>query len=66
MDYKNLVQIRNVLATSEGRLLITYLSDIATDLAMGSFDALQLKGFCRAIEELKQVPAKVESINSKK
>lgn len=66
MDIENLVLIRNVLATSEGELLITYLSDLATDYALKDFDEKELKGFMRAIGELKRVPSKVESIYKQK
>lgn len=66
MDIENLVLIRNVLATSEGGLLITYLSDLATDYALKDFDEKELKGFMRAIGELKRVPSKVESIYKQK
>ena len=63
---EKLLLVRNILVKDEGKALIDYLQDLATDLALTSIDEKELKGFIRAISELKRVPNKVESIKKQK
>ena len=66
MEIENLLKIRNILTTSEGSLILGYLLEVATDLSMKDFDEKELKGFLRAVGELKKIPSKVESIRNQK
>lgn len=61
MDREDLVKIRNLLTTSDGRLLVAYLSDYVTKQACSNREASEIKGMCELIQQIKDIPKKVES-----
>lgn len=60
MDRENLVKIRNLLATADGKLLVNYLGDYITDNACKNRDASEIKGMCELLQQIKLIPGKVE------
>lgn len=60
MTIENLVKIRNMLNTLEGKLLVNYLQDYITDNACKSREASEIKGMCELVQVIKNVPSLVE------
>ena len=60
MDRENLVKIRNLLNSQEGKLLVDYLSDYITENACKTRDASEIKGMCELLQQIKLIPGKVE------
>lgn len=60
MEREELIKLRNILTTSEGRLFITYLSDYVTKQACCLREASEIKGMCELIQQIKDIPKKVE------
>ena len=46
--------------TALGSVLFDYLHDKVTDYAAGNLDAVEIKGMCRLIQDLKNIPEIVE------
>lgn len=61
MEREYLVKIRNVLATDDGKLLMEFLQDYVTKQACGQREASEIKGMCILIQQLKDIPQRVEN-----
>ena len=65
-DLQELIKLRNELInTPLGDCLFSYLHDFVTEEACKNIDAMEVKGMCRLIQELKNVPSKLQ-VKSKK
>lgn len=62
LDTENLVKLRNYLKSSEGKLLVNYLSDYITENACKQREASEIKGMCELLQQIKKVPDKVENL----
>lgn len=60
MNIEELVLIRNMLVTKEGKLLISFLSDYVTSNACKQREASEIKGMAELLHQIKQVPQMVE------
>jgi hypothetical protein len=61
-----LLAIRNLLRTSEGRLLMHFMSDFVDECSTKPFEALEVKGMGRMAHEVKSLPRKIESVISER
>lgn len=61
MEREDLVKLRNLLATYDGKLLMEYLQDYVTKQACGQREASEIKGMCTLIQQIKDIPQKVEN-----
>lgn len=60
-EIQDLVTIRNeILNTPCGDVLLKFLHDFITDCATRNCDSAEIKGMCRIVQELKDVPKKLE------
>ena len=60
MQLEELVRVRNVIETHEGKLLIAYLQDYITENACKCREASELKGMCELVQKIKDIPTLVE------
>ena len=61
MEREDLVKLRNLLATDDGKLLMEYLQDYVTKQACGQREASEIKVMCTLIQQIKDIPQKVEN-----
>ena len=60
MDREHLVLLRNLLNEPSGKLLLTFLQDYVTNQACKQREASEIKGMCELIQQLKDIPKRVE------
>lgn len=64
MDIQDLIELRNYLNQSTGKilvnLLVNYLSDYITENACKQREASEIKGMCELLQQIKLIPNKVE------
>ena len=60
MKIEDLVLVRNILNSQEGRLLLDYLSDYISSLACTPKEASEIKGMCELLHQIKAIPQYVE------
>ena len=61
MDREYLVLLRNLLNEPSGKLLLTFLQDYVTNQACKQREASEIKGMCELIQQLKDIPKRVEN-----
>ena len=62
-ERQKLVKLRNELFSSDfGNILFEYLHDKVTEYATKNLDAIEIKGMCRLIQDLKDIPGIVEQM----
>lgn len=61
MDREHLVLLRNLLNEPSGKLLLTFLQDYVTNQACKQREASEIKGMCELIQQLKDIPKRVEN-----
>ena len=62
MERQKLVIIRNLLESESGKVLMAFLQDYVTQTACSlQREASEVKGMCELIQQLKDVPKKVEN-----
>lgn len=61
-----LLTIRNLLRTSEARLLLRFMSDFVDECSTKPFEALEVKGMGRMAHEIKSLSKKLESVISER
>ena len=60
-DLQELIKLRNELInTPLGDCLFKFLHDFVTEESCKNIDAMEVKGMCRLIQELKSIPSKLE------
>ena len=59
-ELERLIRLRNYLNCEDGKLLISYLSDILTANCCKNRESQEIKGFGECIEAIKLIPSKVE------
>lgn len=58
---EELLTLRNDLIQRElGNILLAYLQDYVTEQAVKNLDATEIKGMCRLIQQIKDIPKVVE------
>lgn len=58
----NLLLLRNELSDKQlGGVLLAYLQDFVTEQAVKNLDAVEIKGMCRIIQQIKTIPEQVEN-----
>ena len=60
MEREKLVILRNLLETDAGEVLLEFFHNHITEEACKLRDALEIKGMCSIVQQLKDVPKKVE------
>lgn len=61
IEKTNLIYLRNELInTPIGSLLFQYLHDFVTGEACKNIDPTEIKGMCKLIQEIKNIPDKVK------
>lgn len=62
-ERENLLAIRNeILQQNVGKSLFAFLHDKVTEYATKNFDAIEIKGMCRLIQDLKDLPEVVQKM----
>lgn len=60
-EREDLLAIRNeILQQNVGKSLLAFLQDKVTDYATKNLDAIEIKGMCRLIQDLKDIPEVVQ------
>ena len=60
-EREDLLAIRNdILQQNVGKSLLAFLQDKVTDYATKNLDAIEIKGMCRLIQQVKNIPDIVE------
>lgn len=60
-DKECLLAIRNeILNKQAGACLLSFMHDFVTDNATRNLDATEIKGMCRLIQAIKDIPHKLE------
>ena len=58
---EDLLTLRNDLIQRElGNILLAYLQDYVTEQAVKNLDATEIKGMCRLIQQIKDIPKEVD------
>lgn len=58
---EDLLTLRNNLSDKQlGITLLNYLQDLVTSYAVKNLDAIEIKGMCRLIQDIKDIPDVVE------
>jgi len=58
----DLLTLRNELLNMKlGETLLTYLQDFVTEQAVKNLDAVEIKGMCRIIHQIKTIPKQLEN-----
>ena len=56
----DLLTIRNeILQKDTGKCLFAFMHDYVTDFACNNLDAMEIKGMCRLIQAIKDIPTKL-------
>lgn len=59
---EDLLTLRNDLIQKDlGNILLAYLQDYVTEQAVKNLDAIEIKGMCRIIQQIKTIPEQVEN-----
>lgn len=66
MDIEELIEIRNMLNTHNGEVLLDYLHNCLTDYCTKNLNPEIIKGFGMCIQTIKDVPKKVESTKNRR
>lgn len=60
---EDLLTLRNDLIQRDlGKILLAYMQDYVTEQAVKNLDAIEIKGMCRLIQQLKDIPKTVEQM----
>ena len=60
---EDLLRLRNDLIQKDlGNILLAFMQDYVTEQSVKNLDATEIKGMCRLIQQLKDIPEKVEQI----
>ena len=60
---EDLLTLRNELIQRDlGSILLAYMQDYVTEQAVKNLDAIEIKGMCRLIQQLKDIPKTVEQM----
>ncbi len=60
---EDLLTLRNDLIQRDlGSILLAYMQDYVTEQAVKNLDAIEIKGMCRLIQQLKDIPKTVEQM----
>jgi hypothetical protein len=62
---EDLLKLRDLIHQPLGNVLIAYLQDYVTSEACNNRNAEQIKGMCELVQQLKNIPNKVENIKRK-
>jgi hypothetical protein len=65
MEIENLIRLRNYIVTTEGSLLLDFLSDYITENSCKAREASEIKGMCELLHQIKTIPSKVEQLRRK-
>ena len=58
---EDLLTLRNDLIQRDlGNILLAYLQDYVTEQAVKNLDATEIKGMCRLIQQIKDIPKEVD------
>lgn len=59
---EDLLTLRNELSQRElGKVLLNFLQDYVTEQAVKNLDAIEIKGMCRLIQQVKNIPEMVDN-----
>lgn len=59
---EDLLTLRNELSQRElGKILLNFLQDYVTEQAVKNLDAIEIKGMCRLIQQVKNIPEMVDN-----
>jgi ferritin len=59
---EDLLRLRNELSQRElGKVLLNFLQDYVTEQAVKNLDAIEIKGMCRLIQQVKNIPEMVDN-----
>ena len=62
-EKEDLLALRNdIIQAPVGEILFKFLHDKITDYAVKNLDAVEIKGMCRIIQDLKNIPKMVDQI----
>jgi hypothetical protein len=62
-EIDDLLTLRNELMQRDlGIVVLRFLQDTVTSYAAKNLDAMEIKGMCRLIQDLKDIPDKVEKM----
>ena len=58
---EDLLQLRNeIMQRPIGVILLAYLQDYISEMATTPLDAAEIKGMCKLVKQLKDIPTQVE------
>ena len=61
-NIEDLLRLRNELSDKQlGNILLNYLQDLVTSYAVSNLDAIEIKGMCRLLQDIKDIPKVVEN-----
>lgn len=65
-DLQELIRLRNeIINTPIGDILFSFLHDYITEEACKNIEPTEIKGMCRLVQELKNIPNKLEAKSRK-
>lgn len=59
MDREELIKIKNLITSYEGKLLMNYISDFITEKSTSAISADKIQGMCMLFHNIKQIPNEI-------